>query len=287
MKRRNSKKTLIIIIAAVIVVALAIPAFFLIRNYRYVKLISDALKYSGKTSESSEQNEQRMNELKDKLTDSPIGSLTKEQLEMLERGELTEQDAIDIILGRYKGDKDPTQGTTDPTSGTTEPSQGTAEPDPGTTSGSSGSTSGSSGSTSGSSGSTSGSGTSAAVDPVKQERINELVANVYVVRDSFSKRIDDTLEAARAEYKAIPSSQRNTAALKGLLDKYGKIADELETECDRKMDEILDELEVLIAETGGDKSLVSQVAYAYATEKSIKKAYYIDLYKNKLLGKGD
>ena len=53
------------------------------------------------------------------------------------------------------------------------------------------------------------------------------------------------------------------------------------------MDEILDELEVLLAETGGDRSLISQIAYAYATEKSLKKAYYIDLYKDKLLGKSN
>ena len=45
--------------------------------------------------------------------------------------------------------------------------------------------------------------------------------------------------------------------------------------CDRQMDEIITEMERILSANGGDMTLVDTVVETYASEKSLKKAWYM------------
>lgn len=69
----------------------------------------NALKYAGYSQEERESFlEQNQEEIDKKIQDmmiEPLNPLTKEQEEMLQRGELSEKDALQIIMGNVAGEK--------------------------------------------------------------------------------------------------------------------------------------------------------------------------------------
>lgn len=118
----------------------------------------------------------------------------------------------------------------------------------------------------------SGDGTDAAA------RIKVLIAQVYVMRDSFVARLGAIRDAALAEYKALPASERTKTKKMELAGRCIDQAGALEADCDSQVDAVLSELTQLLKSTGGDMSLVSEIREVYANEKALKKADYLNTY---------
>ena len=108
-----------------------------------------------------------------------------------------------------------------------------------------------------------------------QRELSALIAKVYVLREEYTMALDDMYNAAKADYKALPKEKRTKRALMDLAGSYLDRASALEAQCDDQMDEIGAAMEALIRANGGDMTLVDRVVYAYANEKSLKKAWYM------------
>ena len=106
-----------------------------------------------------------------------------------------------------------------------------------------------------------------------QTKLNDILARVYILREEFVMKLDDMQKDAVAEFKSIKASG---TGLKDFVFSYFDKALALETECDGKMNAILNELVTLQNEYGKDMGLVDTVAYTYANEKSLKKAWYMN-----------
>ena len=54
----------------------------------------------------------------------------------------------------------------------------------------------------------------------------------------------------------------------------------MELDCDAQVDAALDELRKTLTAQGKDTAVVETLRQAYENEKSLKKAYYLDVYMN-------
>ena len=114
-----------------------------------------------------------------------------------------------------------------------------------------------------------------AVDPEYQQKVSAIVAEVYVLREQYTIELDNMYETAKAEYKRMSEKERTKEKLVDWAAGYMSKAIKLEKNCDAKMDDIVLRLDTLIRENNGDLSLVDTVVYTYASEKSLKKAWYM------------
>lgn len=105
-----------------------------------------------------------------------------------------------------------------------------------------------------------------------------LIGQVYVLEASFSGSIDNLVNSAISEYKALPSEQHTDANKFSIGLKYLRIAGSMESSCDQQMATILSQIESVLVASGGDMKLLDEIKSAYANEKILKKDYYLSLY---------
>ena len=106
-----------------------------------------------------------------------------------------------------------------------------------------------------------------------QQKLNDILAKVYVLREEFVLKLDELQKEA---VKAFQKIKEDKSGITEFISSYFTKALALESECDGKMDAILAELTALQKEYGKDMELVGTVAYTYANEKSLKKAWYMN-----------
>ena len=111
------------------------------------------------------------------------------------------------------------------------------------------------------------------------KKVAELVAKIYVIKANFTSTLSAFESNIIASYKALPKEQHTTATkAKIVSDNMGYVTG-LEAQCDAQVKAVTDELSALMKENGKDTSLVDAINSAYNSEKELKKAYYISLYK--------
>jgi hypothetical protein len=109
--------------------------------------------------------------------------------------------------------------------------------------------------------------------------LSELVAESLVLKTVFESKLTEIEEAARSEYKALPAEKRTTGAKANILSKYMDQAQQIEADCDAKIEQIIADTHALVEENGGDKTLPEQIKAEYYNQKALKKAYYISKLK--------
>jgi hypothetical protein len=109
-------------------------------------------------------------------------------------------------------------------------------------------------------------------------RMAELIATIYVLRESMTNQLDGILESVKAEYISLPEEERTDAKKREIAMRAVAEASSLEHACDTQMNGILRELETLLKEAGRDLGVAAEIRQAYAEEKSLKKSYYLSLY---------
>ncbi len=108
-----------------------------------------------------------------------------------------------------------------------------------------------------------------------KKALGELIAEAYVMREEYVAKLDAMVAEAKAEYRAKPESERTKSKLLSWVTGYAQRASDLESECDKQMEELFVRMRKLIGEYNGDQSIVDAVADQYLTEKSIQKSLYI------------
>ena len=106
-----------------------------------------------------------------------------------------------------------------------------------------------------------------------EKDLSALVARVYILQEEYTIALDNMEDAAKEEYRGLRN--RTKKAMVKFAQGYVSKALALEKECDRQMDEIIGAMETLITENSGDMTLVDTVVETYASEKSLKKAWYM------------
>lgn len=112
----------------------------------------------------------------------------------------------------------------------------------------------------------------------KEARIDELVTEVYGLRDYYTAQLLALEAAAVSEYESLPPEERTPERKQDIAFACIDAAYALEDECDSRMDAICQELSYLLLETGGSMSLITDIRYAYASEKESARSAFLEKY---------
>ena len=111
----------------------------------------------------------------------------------------------------------------------------------------------------------------------EEAEIRELIATMYVLRATYVGKLEAVVQSAIDEYTAGEHTPENrTRVVRSKLDEL--IA--MEKECDGEVAAVVSRLRELLKATGQDDSLARQVEETYQEEKSLKKAYYLNEFRN-------
>ena len=100
---------------------------------------------------------------------------------------------------------------------------------------------------------------------------------MYVLKSNFESRLGALYEQAKADYISVPNEQRS-ARKNEVIKKVYSQAVALEKECDENVEKVLSELNSILTRTGDNKSIITKIRNSYNDEKSLKKAYYLNLF---------
>ena len=173
-----------------------------------------------------------------------VRPLTEEETNKLNSGELTEEEAVDIILGKDNktpNQKDEGQGGISDSSNESKVPDDVAQ---------------------------------------KNEEIAQLIGKLYVMKAKFSQdltAIEDWVNSEYRKYSKEYGSGKIPSSIKIKVGKaaYAKALD-LESKCDAQVGEILERITVLLKETGQSTSIVKEIEASYENEKMVAKTYYMN-----------
>ena len=252
-KKRSKKKALIILfsILAVFIIAGAAVAIWQRNN------ITAARYYIAYTpeeiSDKLEENEQRITESIQTHLPVPVTDLTDEEKAMMSDDQITKEEAIQILVDRSKAAESELNGTNaeapeDPEIPEAPGSVGETEP--------------------------------AVVNeaPASVDKITELVAEIYVLRAYYKNQLEGMRASAIKDFIALSEEQQTDSKKMEIGMNYLNRAGGLESECDGLMNDLVARLKKELENSGGDTSIIKEVMYTYAQEKSLTKAYYLSLY---------
>lgn len=212
-----------------------------------LKALKDAMQYSEEElAQKLEENQQTIQNAVNAAPEVVIRDVTDEERAALKDGTLTQEDLIDRLTGAADSAPETPLQSAEHSGGESQPPG--APPTPEQT---------------------------PLPDPEYQQKLSSLIAEVYVLREQYTIELDNMYDAAKAEYKAMPQSERTTEKLSKWAMGYVSRANRLEKKCDASMDDVVARMEELIRANNGDLNLVDTVVYTYASEKSLKKAFYM------------
>ncbi|MBE6571568.1 MAG: hypothetical protein E7656_04925 [Ruminococcaceae bacterium] len=114
------------------------------------------------------------------------------------------------------------------------------------------------------------------------EIVNKHVAKLYILKNRFVSELASLEKKIKTQYSSLPKDQRVPTSRKEIAKQYISFVSSLELECDAEVDGILADLKAELTKAGGDVAIVDTVRSQYEEEKSLKKAYYLDVYMNGL-----
>lgn len=188
-----------------------------------------------------------------------IRDLTVEEEEQLMKGEISIEEALDLIMNRdsesaikeeeestKKNVLENTEVTTTPTSsaGSKVPisSTGTDKPEAG-------------------------------------QIVEKYVEKMYTLQATFLSELGAIEAKARAVFAQLPEEERNLSTAQKLAPSFINEGLALESKCDSQVSAILSEFEAELKEAGADTTIVKNMREAYQTQKRLKKAYYLSAIK--------
>ncbi|MBO5364800.1 MAG: hypothetical protein J6A56_04995 [Clostridia bacterium] len=225
--KKKKGKMIALIVILVFAVGIGILAWVQANNLKALRLF----RYTQEERQNLlNQNEEAIHAMLETLPVEPLSPLTEEQEAMLQRGEITEEEALQMIMGNLVGKKPETET----------PSK-------------------------------------TVVKNEDNKKLQELLARVYLLRSTFTGKLDGLVGEAKSEYiaqkKATGKADKVTIG-----SRYISKGLALESECDGQMEALLGEIEAELARSGGDTSIISQIRSVYNNEKSIKKANLLSRY---------
>lgn len=245
--------------------------------WRYRAGIAVLIDNVGKTPEqaSAEQAdyERRTQELLDKLSGGGVtlSTLSEADRVRLKNGEITPAEAVAIIMGLAATTAPVTADTTLPPDGsdpavTTVP-VGPVVPDTPAASGTSGATE-----PAAFTGTTAPAVTTAPAASTVSPAVQQIIADIYLLRAEFINKLDALIEEGKAEVNAIPKEKRTASVKLEFMNRYLDRGEALEAECDARLEALLSDMTAQLKADGGDLSLVEDARALYIQEKKIRKA---------------
>lgn len=121
------------------------------------------------------------------------------------------------------------------------------------------------------------SGSSAAASASSDAEIQRLITKLYVLRGSYTSRLNGLISSAKSEYAALPESQRTDTARRRIVSSKISQGSAMESACDAQVNDVVSQIRSRLKETGQSTSLADQIMSTYQREKQLQKSYYMSL----------
>lgn len=105
------------------------------------------------------------------------------------------------------------------------------------------------------------------------------ITSLYNLKNEYIGKLDSMVASAVAEYKKLDKSEKTRSKQLEIGAAYAKKAMALESECDAKVGRVISEIESILKKTNQNTEIISTIKNAYASEKTLKRAYYLNMFK--------
>lgn len=109
--------------------------------------------------------------------------------------------------------------------------------------------------------------------------VSYYITSLYNLKNEYIGTLDGMVSSAVAEYKALSKSERTRSKKLEIGAAYAKKAMALESECDGKVAEIVSNIDKILKSTGQSTEIIATINNAYVSEKTFKRAYYLNMFK--------
>lgn len=233
------KRYVFLTILVVFIIAIGVLAWI---NADNIKAIYKATQYNtAEIEKQMEESEKKNTEILQQYNKADIKQLSEEDSEKLARGEISEGEAIKIVLGKTQ-ENEPKEETTQTPNKQTEEKQ-------------------------------------LQMSAEDEERLGELIAKVYVLKGKYNKLIADENYQAAADFYALPKDQQTKEKKYERGITFMRNVLKLQAECDSDMEKIFTEMTDILKRNNMTTELVDEIKRAYKEEKELKKAYFVNKYK--------
>lgn len=123
-------------------------------------------------------------------------------------------------------------------------------------------------------------GEGTASEDAMSEEVAACIAKLYVLKSRFTGELSVLEKTITTTYEELPEEEQTPASRKSIAGQYIKQVSRMELDCDAQVDAALAELRKTLTAQGKDTAVVETLRQAYENEKSLKKAYYLDVYMN-------
>lgn len=115
-----------------------------------------------------------------------------------------------------------------------------------------------------------------------QNRQNEIIAEIYLLRATYLNEIDALIEDMKWEFASLPLEEQNLLAKMAIAEKALPKGTALEDVCDAKMEALLVELESILKQLGSSTAIIDEIKDTYAEQKVLKKTELYNEYLPKM-----
>lgn len=208
--------------------------------------INAVIDYTNSTPEELEQNLVDTKEEMEKVLDTydlpVVRDFTLEEEKKLMKGELTPQEAVNLLLGENAENSENTTNENVAAQDNNSSVNNSQKTD---------------------------------VDEI----IGKYVTQIYGVKAEFLGKLGSIEQKVKKEYLSLDKSQRTTTNKVKIAGKYINEGLSLEGTCDSKINSILSDMEKDLKAVDGDLSVIDTIKTAYDKEKNAKKSYYMGMIK--------
>lgn len=107
--------------------------------------------------------------------------------------------------------------------------------------------------------------------------ISKYVSELYTLESKYISAIEGIVASAKSEAKSKGLTKKDTSQLLSVGAKYTGNINSLEASCDAEVENVITNLTRDLNRLGADTSIISTIRTAYANEKSLKRAYYMNM----------
>lgn len=111
------------------------------------------------------------------------------------------------------------------------------------------------------------------------KNVNYYITELYNLKNEYIGILDAMVISAVKDYKSLDKNQQTRSKQLEIGAYYAKQATQLEAECDVKVGGIVSNIEKLLRAEGKRTDIVNTINEAYKTEKTLKRAYYLNMFK--------
>ena len=113
--------------------------------------------------------------------------------------------------------------------------------------------------------------------PTAESIISKYVSQLYALEGKYIGYIEGVVSSAKGEAKSKGLTKKDTSALLSIGAKYTSRINSLEASCDGEVENVISNLKRELNAIGADTGIISTIRSAYSNEKSLKRAYYMNM----------